>query len=189
MINDFDGTRESFTRIARTQLHEGNAYSALMLVGFIGGCSNPIMRTKCLAEAGGWDEDMPARQDWDTWLRISRKYDISYVAEPLTQYHMYKGEHIADNPVTQRIGLEKIRIKNMDYLRENKYAYWNLLTMIAKEYARSQEYGNSLKTGLKAISLQPLQIKANMITLLRPLLLMISPKLFECLKGIKRKLK
>lgn len=107
----------------------------------------------------------------------------------MTKYYRYKGEHIAGNPVTQRIGFEKIRIKNMDYLKENKYAHWKLLTGIARYYAQSKDYGNSLKTGLKAISLQPLRIKANMITLLRPLLLMISPKLFECLKGIKRKLK
>lgn len=170
-------------------LHEGNIYDKLIAFDFIGTCTNPMIRTKYFSEAGGFDEDIPAREDWDAWLRLAKNYEISYVDEGLMIYHAHEGEHLGWNPETQRIGFEKVLAKNLDSYKENKYAHWSILTMIAKSYAQSKEYFQSLKTGLKAVSLQPMRIKANMKTLLRPLLMMISPKLLECLKGIKRKLK
>ncbi len=170
-------------------LHEGGVYDKLILFDFVGTCTNPMIRIKCLLNSGGWDETMPARQDWETWLRIARRYEISYVDEGLMIYHAHTGEHLGWNPITQRIGFEMILANNWDYIKGNKYAYGNLLMMIATQYARSGEYWQSIKTELKAISLQPLRIKENTKTLLRPLLLMISPKLFQWLKNIKRKLK
>lgn len=170
-------------------LHEGNIFDKLIIFDFIGTCTNPMIRTKFFNDTGGFDEDIPAREDWDAWLRLAKKYKISYVDEGLMIYHSHNNEHLGRNPVTQRIGFEKILAKNWNYIKDNKYAHWSILTKIAKSYAQSKEYGKSFMTGLKAVSLQPLRIKANMKTLLRPLLLMISPKLFEYLRNIKRELK
>lgn len=170
-------------------LHEGNIYDKLIIFDFIGTCTNPMIRTKFFNYIGGFDEDIPAREDWDAWLRLAKKYKISYVDEGLMIYHAHDGEHLGWNPATQAAGFEKIRIKNIDYLRENKYAHLNILTIIARYYKQSKEYGNSFITELKAAFIQPLRIKTNMKTFLRLLLMMISPKLFEYLRNIKRKLK
>lgn len=46
---------------------------------FIGTCSSEMVRASALCQAGGFDDKLPVRQDWDLWLRIARDYKINYV--------------------------------------------------------------------------------------------------------------
>jgi len=42
-----------------------------------------ILRTECLREAGGFDEDMAAAEDYDLWLRILVNHEAGYIDVPL----------------------------------------------------------------------------------------------------------
>ncbi|HUR62092.1 MAG TPA: glycosyltransferase family A protein [Candidatus Thermoplasmatota archaeon] len=47
-----------------------------------------LVRRAALDEAGGFDATMPRYQDWDLWVRISRRHPFTYLDEPLlVQYH------------------------------------------------------------------------------------------------------
>ena len=41
------------------------------------------MRKTCLAKTGLFDIDMPARQDYEMWLRFCRYFDVKGIDEPL----------------------------------------------------------------------------------------------------------
>lgn len=45
--------------------------------------SGCVIRTSVLKEAGGYREDMFTAEDWDLWLRISHKYLMYHIPEPL----------------------------------------------------------------------------------------------------------
>ncbi|MCM1326529.1 MAG: glycosyltransferase [Bacteroidales bacterium] len=47
------------------------------------GAPTMLMRKECFLEAGSFDTDLRALEDWDFALRFSLKYDIGYVDEPL----------------------------------------------------------------------------------------------------------
>lgn len=49
-----------------------------------GGGSNIIIKKSCFDEVGYFDELLSSSEDWDMWLRISKKYIIRTVEEPLT---------------------------------------------------------------------------------------------------------
>lgn len=58
--------------------YRGSVYKQLSCDNFIGSCSFPLLKSEALEKVGGFDPKMVASQDWDTWLRISKIYDIDY---------------------------------------------------------------------------------------------------------------
>jgi glycosyltransferase involved in cell wall biosynthesis len=45
-----------------------------------------VVRRECFADVGLFDETVSFAEDWDMWLRISHKYPVSYIDEPLCHY-------------------------------------------------------------------------------------------------------
>lgn len=45
--------------------------------------SSVVIRRSLLDEVGGFDEDLPAAEDYDLWLRISQHHPVCFVDEPL----------------------------------------------------------------------------------------------------------
>lgn len=54
-------------------------------------CSTVVLRRSVLADGGLFDEDptLIATEDYDLWLRLSRREPIAYFAEPLTFYRVH----------------------------------------------------------------------------------------------------
>jgi glycosyltransferase involved in cell wall biosynthesis len=60
-----------------------------MLAGNVlhGAPSSAMMRRAVVATAGFFDEALPAIEDHDYWLRVTRWFDVEHVDEPLIRYH------------------------------------------------------------------------------------------------------
>jgi glycosyltransferase involved in cell wall biosynthesis len=70
--------------------------------------------TANLREINGFDEKMPALQDWDTWLRLSKaKGDIINVnARSYIQIHDHGGVRISEKPAAKiRFAFERLKSK------------------------------------------------------------------------------
>ncbi|MDP5337298.1 MAG: glycosyltransferase [Nodularia sp. (in: cyanobacteria)] len=61
----------------------GDVYEKLIITNFLESGSNPLIRREAVLELGGFDESLPAAQDWDMWLRLAARY--SFVAVPSVQ--------------------------------------------------------------------------------------------------------
>ena len=64
----------------------GRLYNALCEINIIGSPSRVMVTREALNSCGGFDETLISLEDWDLWLRISRKYQIGLVPEPLVVY-------------------------------------------------------------------------------------------------------
>jgi glycosyltransferase involved in cell wall biosynthesis len=62
---------------------EGNIFNKQLLSDHVGPPSTVIVKSKCFKQAGYFDEKLPAREDYDMWIRISKKYKFAYLDEPL----------------------------------------------------------------------------------------------------------
>ena len=51
--------------------------------------SAALVRRKCFDELGGFNEKYFGSGDWEMWYRIAEKFEIGYVAEPLTFYRVH----------------------------------------------------------------------------------------------------
>ncbi|MGB3693670.1 MAG: glycosyltransferase [Spirulinaceae cyanobacterium] len=69
----------------------GDVFAKLLLIDFIESGSNPLIFREAFAEAGGFDETLPAAQDWDMWLRLAAKYHFVCVECPQIFYRVSPG--------------------------------------------------------------------------------------------------
>lgn len=53
--------------------------------------SSVLVRKSILLECGGFDESLEALEDWQLWLTIASKYEISLIVEPMLNYRVYSG--------------------------------------------------------------------------------------------------
>lgn len=101
----------------------GNIMSKMLSQNYIGSCSFPMLVTKRIKEVGGFNEDMPALQDWELYLRLIKKYGVSYVSEPCAIYNFYDGERISAHPENRVTAFESIHKEfNSDIIADKKSA-------------------------------------------------------------------
>ena len=62
----------------------------LILGDYVPGCTIMIRR-KCLFDVGLFDPTFPGSQDYELVVRLTRKYPIAYMAEPLAKYRIHPG--------------------------------------------------------------------------------------------------
>lgn len=78
-----DGSRQ--VALARQR---GHLYRAMLEQNVIhGGGSNVMIRRDVVATVGFFHEGMPAIEDYEYWLRITRFYRVEAVADPLIRYY------------------------------------------------------------------------------------------------------
>ena len=51
-----------------------------------------LAKKECFDRVGGFDESLPARQDYDMWLRIARHFHFDFIKEPLANIHFLKDQ-------------------------------------------------------------------------------------------------
>lgn len=148
---------------------KGRVFDKLITVNYIGSTSFPLMRTTCLREIGGFDPQMKSAQDYDVWLRLAEKYEVSFVEDSLVIYHVHSGEQISKNYMRRVSGLERLNKKNAAYLKKHRKACWIRTIKLAPEYAGNKQYGKAFGVWMKSVLLQPFNIVENMRWLYRTL--------------------
>ncbi|RLB06846.1 MAG: glycosyltransferase family 2 protein [Deltaproteobacteria bacterium] len=68
-----------------------------------------MMTREVFDEAGGFDETLPACEDYDLWLRLTCKYPVYLIEEPLT---IKRGGH--KDQLSKMPCLDKFRIKSLE---------------------------------------------------------------------------
>jgi glycosyltransferase involved in cell wall biosynthesis len=78
--------RGQFSRRGSYISASGDVYAKLLLVDFIESGSNPLIRTDAFEAVGGFDESLPAAEDWDLWLRLAQRYRFVAVSASQIRY-------------------------------------------------------------------------------------------------------
>lgn len=148
------------------EFYHENVYEALISGNnYIGSTSFPLLRKSALLDIGGFDILQPSAQDLDVWLRISKKYKVDYVKEPLIMYHIHSGERITGNHKRRIDGWTRIIEKNKDYLEKHPKAYYNRMSRLALVYGENKELGSALRLWFKCCAKCPASIGSNVALL------------------------
>lgn len=117
------------------------SYELELFNDYIGSTSQAIVRRSCFAAVGLFDLDMPARQDYEMWLRITRRYKVIGSPQKLLYYRVHPGERISTNwkkcYESYRLVLEKHR----KGYAGNRYAKAKLILRL---FATARTMGRSL---------------------------------------------
>ena len=105
-------------------------FERLLCENFIGSTSYPLIKLESIKNIGGFNVDLKSSQDYELWLRFTKKYDIAYLREPLVKYHLTKGS-ISDNMENKIQGFEYILSEFKNEYLDNKIIYNYKLNYLA----------------------------------------------------------
>ena len=151
-----DTTGEMIKR--KMEYHKGYIFDLLIYNNFIKSTSFPLIKKTCLQSIGGFDVEMQSAQDYDVWLRLSEKYQISYVAEPLVIYHIHDGERITANPIKRINGLERLNDKYKKYIEAHPEVWYERNIKLTTMYACVGEKTKALHIWAKCFYMCPQKI-------------------------------
>jgi len=149
----------------------GWVYDELILRNFIGSTSFVLLKKEVLDSCGNFNESMKSAQDFELWLRISKKYEVDYVDTPLVNYYVHGGERITSNVDSQIQGHESINALNMDYLATNPKVLCMRRLKLVHYYAVKNCYKTALLKWFDAVKIYPFQIE-NLLSLLKVLVIL-----------------
>ena len=142
----------------KMEYHKGYIFDLLIFNNFIKSTSFPLIKKTCLQSIGGFDVEMQSAQDYDVWLRLSEKYQISYVAEPLVIYHIHGGERITANTIKRINGLERLNDKYKKYMEANPKVWYERNIKLTTMYACAGKKNKALHIWIKCFFMCPQKI-------------------------------
>ncbi|SEI54069.1 Glycosyl transferase family 2 [Alkalibacterium gilvum] len=92
------------------EYEDQTAFRELLRINYIASTSFPLIKRECFEKIGGFDTTLVASQDYDMWIRIMKKYEISAINEPLVNYYKHDEERITSNP-EKKEHAEKVFLK------------------------------------------------------------------------------
>lgn len=141
---------------------EGQLYKRLLQNNFIGSTSFPLLRRSALCEIGGFDVQMLSCQDYDVWLRLSKKYSIAFVRDPLVVYHWSAGEQITKDPMKRISGHERINLKNADAIKDDSLLLRKRNLILVPSYAAAGMTGKALSCWMFCVRQGPGKVGENL---------------------------
>ena len=160
LLNEATGEKKIYSE----RKYRGHVFDRLILKNFI--LAFPMIRAECFIKCGLFDEKLPASQDFDMWLRISREFEVDYIDKPLSIVHIHEGDRITTNYKKRIRGLEIINEKYSDYLNNNKHALHIRTIGLSPYYAGDGQWKKCFQYLIKGILLEPFDIKINVCNLL-----------------------
>ncbi|RJS67236.1 hypothetical protein CJ485_21885 [Priestia filamentosa] len=147
-------------RVTREKRKSGFVYEELILDNFIGSTSFVMLRKDVLSEVGLFDIKLKSAQDYELWLRISKKHKIDCVEFPLVTYYIHEGERISTNVDYKIQGFERLNDLNMEYLKKNPQALCVRRLNVVPFYSTKYGWKIALLKWFKAVKEYPFYMKS-----------------------------
>ncbi len=161
--NEMNG--KTWSSLDEKKLHRGSVYHRIVSGNFVGSTSNPLLKKSVLIEAGAFDVEQPAMQDWDLWIRMAEKCEFDFVAENLLKYYVHEGEHITKVPEKRIKGLMRLNEKQKDYLAEHKDILSARYHYMMRLYVAGGDTKNAMKYYKMSVAAQPKAVIKNIVKL------------------------
>lgn len=136
VVNEQKERTETSLYLSNIPFLASPTFHDLLYQDVIGSTSQPMIRKECFDICGGFLESLPARQDYEMWLRISQKFEILGINEPLFKYYIYDGDQITKSPIKAAVGNEIIYKRYQKDFNENKEARYEIISRIAWYYKK-----------------------------------------------------
>ncbi|MCR4591442.1 MAG: glycosyltransferase [Lachnospiraceae bacterium] len=119
-------------RIGTFKSGDNISFEDLLKSDSIGTTTQAVIPKKVFDDVGGFDEAFPARQDYEMWLRITKKYPTAGSREILYKYYKEKGNGQVSHKWEKCVkGYELIHEKYCEDIDKSRAARFNIVFHIA----------------------------------------------------------
>lgn len=112
---------------------EHPTYVDMLANDHVGSTSHPLIRRDVFLKLGGFRPSLPAVEDYDLWIRVSREYPIWGTEDVLYLKYMPAGEHVSGNPKKLLKSYTDIRSFYLEDYRKHPAAHTNILYNILRQ--------------------------------------------------------
>lgn len=120
-------------------------FDDMLLNDRIGSTSIPLIKKNVFQDVGLFWEKQPARQDYEMWLRITKKYLALGIKEKLFIHWMHKGDQISKNKKKSYFGFKNIYKRYRKDFKKNKDAHISIILKILANSFRPSLYNLYLR--------------------------------------------
>jgi len=160
----------------------GVVYPYTLSSGPGGGGSIFLIKKECFQKIGFYDETLPACQDWDLKIRLSKYYEFDFVPDVLENIHIHGGQLTTDlNAKIQ--ARKKLMEKHYDDLSKYPAILSDCLNRLGILYCLSGSSKESRLCFLRSIKKRPLQRFAY----IHLFIILLVPKIYRNVLQIKLK--
>lgn len=141
--------------------YEGDLSKEILQRNLLGATPNVMVRKDVLDNVGYFDEEMPAKQDYDLWIRVCQQAKVGFVKEAKVQYYNYTGEkQISSNTKKHERAIQLIQQKYQELFAqlskdELKQRDANFYISIANVALRNNHKRLAAKYAFKALKSKP----------------------------------
>lgn len=143
----------------------GDIYRAQLVQDQVPRTSAVLMSREAFRSVGGFNTDLPARQDYELWLRLAENHQFEYVPEALVKAFVSRDDRISAD-ISAQIDAHDILIellrshvsKEPWYFRRRVFSSHN--SMMGRYLYTRQEYKLAMDYLRKALQQNPLNLTA-----------------------------
>ena len=126
--------------------------------------SSVVMRRRCFEECGGFEESLLLAQDWDFWLRVSRRWRVGVLPAELVIYQLHPAQRSARQAEMREYEarvMRRVMEEESGWVRgaARRRLSW-ALCRLARARLRERAPVQAVQAAREAISLYPLNIIA-----------------------------
>lgn len=122
---------------------------------FIGSTSQALIKKECFAQVGLFDTEMPARQDYEMWLRICKHYKVVGSPKKLLMYRSHPGERISTNWEKCFNSYRFVLMKHKNEYDKNSYAKAKIVLRLFDWSVRGKQYFKAVRYFISAFCINP----------------------------------
>lgn len=136
-----DGDLENLTKYQVHPVFDFPIRSDMMLyLDYVGTTSQVLIKRECFAKVGLFDPEMPARQDYEMWIRISKEYPLVGCPDIMFYHRIHKGDQISANSKKRLIGYRKIYLKYKNEYKKHHRAKTKFMMVLCSKSIEEREY-------------------------------------------------
>ncbi len=140
----------------------GAVHRLLLQRNVIGVTSAVALRRKVFHDAGGFDPELPARQDYDLWIRAAGLAPVAFDGAATVNWmvHSKPGRQVSSRPDNYRRAIEIIFGKYRQAFAtlepvERRRAFASQYVVLAEKYGQAGRFPAQAATALRALAIHP----------------------------------
>jgi glycosyltransferase involved in cell wall biosynthesis len=158
-----EGGKKTYIAYPDKNKKEGDLHINLLRISLIF-LQSALVKMECFSKVGMFDKELPAAEDWELWIRISKYFHFKFIDEPLALLHHTPGS-LSTRPDAFVRALQMILTKHHDDFKKARGLLSDYSLVVGSYLCTNGEFTRGKDYLVQSVRANPLNIFALINTL------------------------